>query len=43
MMKNSFQSYLVENRRMIGVLFMATMLLSQAGSAALGVLAVYGP
>ncbi|SIR18422.1 hypothetical protein SAMN05421858_1730 [Haladaptatus litoreus] len=45
MTDQTFKSYLSENPRMIGVLFMAACLLSQAGTAAAGVgtLAVYGP
>lgn len=45
MTDDAFQSYLAENPRMLGMLFMAICLLSQAGSAAAGVgtVAVYGP
>lgn len=41
----TFQTYLAENPRMIGVLFAMLLALSQAGNAAAGVgtLAVYGP
>ncbi|WP_227354089.1 DUF7503 family protein [Haladaptatus salinisoli] len=45
MTDDTFQSYLAENPRMIGVLFVTMLLLSQAGTAAAGVgtIAVYGP
>ena len=44
MSADSFKAYLEENPRMMGVLFMMVLLLSQAGNAAAGMCAVYsGP
>lgn len=44
MSSDSINTYLEENPRMMGVLFMMVLLLSQAGNAAAGMVATYsGP